>query len=103
MKKQDWKKSMEKLWKRTKKDLEKVLDDTTSLLKKGEVYFKELSAKSKDKLDLLALKVRREKLYYRLGKALANVPKTRWINNNKIDKLLSEIRSLNRKIRQIQK
>lgn len=92
-----------KLWARTKKDLDKALEETTSLIKKGEQHLKEMSEKSKERLELMSLKLKRENLYYKLGKAVASTSKSKWLENKKIEKLVNEIKKINREIRKKQK
>ncbi|RKY36141.1 MAG: hypothetical protein DRP72_04415, partial [Candidatus Omnitrophota bacterium] len=58
------KRKIEKLWKPVKKDLDKILKETTSLAKKGESYLKDISEKGKENLELLSLFLKKEKLYY---------------------------------------
>jgi predicted nucleic acid-binding Zn-ribbon protein len=88
-----------KLWKRTKKDLEIAIDNTTKLIKKGEGYIKEFSEKGKEKIEALNITVKREKLYYQLGKTIASTPKSRWTSSKKLDKILKEIKNLTKEIK----
>jgi len=96
---EELKKKIDSLWRSAKKDLEKVLKDTTKLMKKGEEYIKDLSEKGKDKLEKLTLSLQREKLYYELGKAISNLPKKRWTENKRIEEIVSKIRKINRQIK----
>ena len=96
---EELKKKIDSLWKSAKKDLEKVLKDTTRLIKKGEDYIKDFSEKGKDKLEKLTLSLQREKLYYELGKIISNLPKKRWTENKRIEEIVSKIRKINRQIK----
>ena len=96
---EELKKKIDSLWKLAKKDLEKVLKDTTKLMKKGEEYIKDLSERGKDKLEKLTLSLQREKLYYELGKTVSNLPKRRWVENKRIEEIVSKIRKINRQIK----
>jgi len=93
------KKKMDSLWKLAKKDLEGILKDTTKLMKKGENYIKDFSERGKDKLEKLTLSLQREKLYYELGKSISNLPKKRWVENKRIEEIVSKIRKINRRIK----
>lgn len=99
MKIEELKRKIDSLWKSTKKDLEKVLKDTTKLMKKGESYIKDFSEKGKDKLEELALSLQREKLYYELGKVISTLPKKRWTENKKVEEIVNKIRRINRQIK----
>lgn len=88
-----------KLWLRTKRDLENVVNDAGKLIRKGEEQIKEISEKSREKLELMSLKLKRENLYYRLGKTLAGLSRSRWQENKKLQKLISEVKKLEREIR----
>lgn len=92
-----------KLWARTKKDLDRALEETTSLIKKGEQHLREISEKSKERLELMSLKLKRENLYYKLGKTVASTSKSKWLENKRIEKLVNEIRKINREIRKKRK
>ncbi len=100
MKAEKIKKEAERLWKGTKKDLDKVLDKTTKLLKKGEECIKDvskdLSEKGKEKLEKIRLTVKREKLYYKLGKIISTLPKDKWGEDEKIDRLVEEIKNIDK-------
>ncbi|OQX87899.1 MAG: hypothetical protein B6D55_01960 [Candidatus Omnitrophica bacterium 4484_70.2] len=45
----DLKEKINSLWRSTKKDLDKIIKDTTQLIKKGEEYIKDISEKGKEK------------------------------------------------------
>lgn len=72
MDKKEVKKRVEAIWKEAKKDLDKVLKETTILVKKGEKQLKDISGKSKVQAEIISLKLQREKFYYELGKLVAN-------------------------------
>ena len=101
--KSDLKVRIHKIWIRTKKDLENVLDETARLMKKGERHFKEISEKSKERLELMNLGLKRENLYYRLGKATAKTSQSKWSSAKKLQKINSEIKKLSREIRKYNK
>lgn len=99
MKREELKSKIGKLWESTRKDLEKVLKDTNNLVKKGEEYIKEVSGKGKEKLEAMRLTLKREKLYHELGKTVSSLPKSRWANSKKIEKLVEDIKKINKEIK----
>ena len=96
--KKDLKQKISSLWARTKKDLDNVLDETGRLIKKGEEHIKVISEKSKMKLELMNLMLKRENLYYRLGKAIAKMSQSKWSSAKNLQKMNAEIKKLNREI-----
>ena len=86
------------LWKRTRKDLDAMVSETSKLIKKGEKQVKEISEKSRLKLEIMNLKLKREKLYHALGKTIAGTSPSKWTQNKKIEKLIAEIKKLSREI-----
>ncbi|MDP8216864.1 MAG: hypothetical protein P9L98_06100 [Candidatus Kaelpia imicola] len=98
-KKKDLKDAMVDIWKCTRSELEIVMDETSKLIKKGEKHVKSFSDKSKERLELISAKLRRENLYYHLGKTVSSTAKLKWKDSKKIDKLRSEISKLSREIK----
>jgi len=90
------------VWTRTKKDLDSALDETARLLKSGERHLKGISEKSREKLELMSLKIKRENLYYKIGKTVALTQKSKWPESKKIDKLFQDIKKLDREIKKLQ-
>ena len=101
--KKELQKKIVQLWQRTRKDLELGLNETSRMLKVGEKYIKEVSEKSKERLELLNLRVKREKLYYKLGKIAANTAKSKLLSDKKAQELLSDIKKLTKEIKKKQK
>ncbi len=99
MKVEELKKTIDNLWKNTKKDLDKVLKETATLVKKGESYIKDISEKGKKNLEILKLSVEREKLYYQLGKTISSLSKNKWKDNKKVNELVTKIRKISRQIK----
>ena len=58
--------------------MDKVLKDAQRLVRQGESYIKDKSEKGKIQLEIVALNLQREKLYYELGKVIARLPKNKW-------------------------
>ena len=98
MKKEDLKKKIDKMWKASKKDMEKVMKNAEILAKKGEIYMKDKSAKGKVQLEIASLALQREKLYYELGKTLAKTVKTKWTADKKVLQIATKIKIINLKI-----
>ena len=103
MKRKEFEKKVDKLWKVAKKDLGKVSKDTMSLVKKGETYLKEISKKGEENLESMVLALQREKLYYELGKSVASISKRKWAKNKRVGNSIAKIKSLSRKIRRLKK
>jgi predicted nucleic acid-binding Zn-ribbon protein len=98
MNKEKFKEVAEKLWPKTKKELEKAIANTKELLEKGERYIKTLSEKGVDNARKLSFSLKKEKLYYNLGKVASSVPKSKWSKNKRITDLLKEIKLLDKEI-----
>lgn len=100
-KKENWKEVVDKVWPKTKKELEKALKNTKDLISKGEVYIKGVSEKSAQQAKKLSLSLRREKLYYDLGKGMVKVSPTQWNKSKKIGKMVKEIKGISKEIKKI--
>ncbi len=98
MEKEDFKKKIDKMWKASKKDMEKVIKNAEILAKKGEIYLKDKSAEGKVQLEIASLSLQREKLYYDLGKTLAKTVKTKWSTDKKVLLITNKIKIINLKI-----
>jgi len=93
------KKKIDRLWKLGKKDLDKMLNETTRLVKEGEAHIKDVSKQAEKKLETMVLSLERKKLNYELGKSLAILSKKKWVNSKKLGNLLEQIKGINRKIK----
>jgi len=91
------------LWKNSKKDFQNMTKETSKLLKKGEAAFKDVSKKSQVKLEEISATLKKEKLYYQLGKATASTAKNKWAKSKKMNSIVKEIASLNRIIKKAKK
>jgi len=89
------------LWPKTKKELEKGMKSTKKILDKGEKYLKSVSEKGLVQTKKLSLNLKKEKLYYDLGKVVAKISCEKWSSNNKIENIVKQIKALDRKISQI--
>lgn len=90
-----------KVWPKTKKEMERGIKETKKMLNKGEKYLKNVSEKGLKQSKKLSLSLKKEKIYYDLGKAVAQTSLTQWSTNKRIDSLLKQIKSLNREIAKI--
>ncbi|MBN2121354.1 MAG: hypothetical protein JW734_09920 [Candidatus Omnitrophica bacterium] len=93
--------NLQKLWKASKKEFDHLTKETSKLLKKGEKHLQEVTHKSQEKMELINATLRREKLYYELGKAVGSLPKVKWSANKKASSTANEISKLNKKIKSL--
>ena len=101
MKKDNFKKVVDNLWPKTKRELEKAIEKTKKMITKGESYIKAVSARSVDKTRKISLSMQREKLCYTLGRNIAKTPKSKWGSDKKIGELIKDIKTLDKEIRKI--
>ena len=100
-KKDTFKEVVDKLWPKTKKELEKAVKSTRKLIDKGENYLKAVSEKGIDNTKVLALSLKKEKLYYALGKQIVQLPKGKWSRSAKINALMKEIKAVDKEIKKL--
>ncbi len=96
-KKFNMQKELEKLWPKTKKQLDRVAKDAMVLAKKSEKQLIELSEKGKIQFELTMLQVKKEQLFYKIGKAVAKNLK-RMKKTVTLAKLDKELKSINSQI-----
>ena len=101
MKSKKLKRKIDRLWQLGKKDLDKILKDTTYLVKKGETHIKNISKKAEENLEAMVFTLQREKLYYGLGKYLAKLTKSKWANSKKAKNFLIQIKNTSREIQKL--
>ena len=92
---------VEEVWPKTKKELERGIESTKKILNKSEKYLKKVSERGAVQTTKLSLGLKKEKLYYDLGKTVARISPTKWSENKRIKLLLRQIRSLDSKIAKI--
>lgn len=97
-----FKEFQEKVWPQTKKEVEKMIDNTKNMIEKGEQYLKEISDKGIEQTKKVSFMLKREKLYYDLGKIISTTPKTEWTGAKKINILIKEIKNLSKAIAEIE-
>ena len=100
MKADEFRKKIDKLWKASKRDMKKFMKNAECLAKEGESYIKDKSEKGKKQLEIAALALQRERLYYELGITLAKSPKSKWSVSKKALGISTKIKGINVKIGQ---
>lgn len=98
-----WKETVDKVWPKTKKELEKAVENAKVMLNKGETYLKTVSEKGLEKTKQLSLNLKKEKLHYELGKVVATTVSSTWTENKRIAALLKEIKSIDKQIAKLKK
>ena len=101
MAKDKFREAVDKLWPKTKKELEKALKSTKKMIDKGEKYLKAGYEKGLENTKILSLNIKKEKLYYDLGRQVGHIPKTKWGSSSKVNKLIKEIKSLDKEIKKL--
>ncbi len=96
-----WKEIQTKIWPKTKKDLEKGMVEAKKMLSKGEKYVRNVSDKGVKETKKISLNLKKEQLYYQLGKALAHSQKSKWTENRKAEALVKKIKIINREIKKL--
>ena len=79
-----------KEWEKTRLQLTKLSKDAVEAAKKGEKELVKLSKKSKLHVDSTALSLKREQLFYLIGKEYAGI-KVKSKSSTKLTKLMSEL------------
>ena len=100
-KKDTIKEIVDKIWPKTKKELEKGGENAKKMLAKGEEYLKDFSEKGLEKTKKISLSLQKEKMYYVLGKAIASTAMTKWRTNKKITSTIKEIKEIDKQIKKI--
>ncbi len=100
MKAEEVRKKIDELWKISRKEMKEFMENAGRLTKEGERYIKDKSEKGKKQLELAALALQREKLYYELGKTLAKTSKSKWSVSKKALDISTKIKGINVKIGQ---
>jgi ERCC4-type nuclease len=100
-KKDTFREVVDKVWPKTKKELEKGFASLKKTLSRSEKQLKELSDKGVKKTKEISLGLKKEKLYYDLGKAVASGTAIKSCKSTKIVAILKKIKDLDRKIKSI--
>jgi len=85
-----------KEWEKTRNQLEKFSKEAVKVAKKGEIELIKFSRQSKLHVDATAISLKREKLYYMIGKEYAHV-KDSDNATPKLGKLITELEKINRR------
>ena len=90
-----------RVWPKTKRELEKGMVQTRKLIDQSEVYIKDLSKKGMVQTQKLSLTLKKEKLCRDLGKLVAGLPKAKWETTRKIGSLIRQIKAVDRTIKKL--
>ena len=96
-----WKEIQTKVWPKTKKELEKGMLEAKKMLNKGEKYIRSVSNKGVKETKKISLNLKKEQLYYQLGKSLAHSQKAKWTESRKAESLVKKIKIIEREIKKI--
>lgn len=99
--KEKFKEVVDKSWPKAKKELEKAAKKAKEMLAEGEKHIKKISDRSIKETKKLSLNIRKEKLYYDLGKLVAKTSKDKWGSSKNISDLLDEIKNLVKEVKKI--
>ena len=91
--------NLRKLWKASQKEFKHLTKETSKLLKKGEKQLRKVSAESQKKMEFINATLKREKLYYQLGRTLGSSSTANWKRSKKANALSKEIKKLSKEIR----
>ncbi len=94
-KKTDLQKNLENIWAELQIQVNDISKEAKEIGKKTEAFLRDFSIKGKAKTEEMMLRLKREQLYYNLGKLLAKSPKS----GKKIASMKSEISVLDRQIK----
>tara|TARA_Y100000031_G_C7988480_1_gene278014 strand:+ start:225 stop:539 length:315 start_codon:yes stop_codon:yes gene_type:complete len=92
---------VDKVWPKTKKELEKGFANLKKTLSRSEKQLKELSDKGVKKTKKISLGLKKEKLYYDLGKLVASGTAIKSSKNTKIVSIVKKIKDLDKQIKSI--
>lgn len=86
-------KDFEQMWNDTKDQIYKLSHEALSLLKKGEKEVVKTSGKAKVNFETMLLKLKKEQLYYLIGKESIKRG-----SNTKVDRLVKQIKEIDSQI-----
>ena len=90
-----------KVWPKTKKELERSIKNAKILIDKGEKHLKSFSDSSARQAKKLSLNLKKEQLYYRLGKTLSKLTKSKWGTDENVAAILKQIKDIDSSIRKL--
>lgn len=97
------KEAIDKVWPRTKVELEKAARTTKLLIDRGEVEVRKVSKQGFREVKKLSLTLKKDALYFRLGKSVATTAAEEWGTNRKIHGLLREIKVVEKNLKSVSK
>jgi len=86
-------------WPKTKKGIGIAINSTKKVIDSGEQYIKKLSLQGINKTKEISLSLKREKLYYKLGRLIIVTPNHEWLDNEGIARLISQIRKIDQDLK----
>ena len=92
-----------KEWEKTKKQLLEFSKEATKMAKKGEEELVKFSKKSMDHIDATAANLKKEKLYYRIGKEYIATVEKKDKGTQELDKLVAEYKATVKAEKELQK
>ena len=103
MDKKTFKDTKNKVWPSTKRDLQKAIATAKKLIDKGEKHIKIISEKSIRSTKVISLNLKKEQIYYLLGKNVAQIGKSKWAKDKKVNNLLLDLKAINSEIKKLSK
>ena len=103
MKKKNIQKVINEVWPKARKELEKIAKETKVLINKGEKEMVKITDKSVRGIKSVELQLKKEKLYYDLGKLIAQKSPKSWSETKKATDIVKEIKGIGRKIDTLKK
>ena len=94
--------NFKKEWEKTKKQLKQLSADALELAQKGEKELIKISRKSKWHIDSTAITLKRDRLYFLIGKAYAKIKKNS-VRTKELDRLMKELQTLEKEEKDLQK
>lgn len=92
-------KEIEKFWPKAQQGLSKISKDVSKILEKSEKDFAHLSKNVHKGVNRVVSQVKREELYYELGKNILPLLSSEQLKDKNIFRIYSEIQRLNKAIR----
>ncbi|MFH1782264.1 MAG: hypothetical protein ABH848_01455 [Candidatus Omnitrophota bacterium] len=98
----DIKKIINKMWPKAKKELEKGIEETRKFIDNGERHVIDATEIGIKNVKIMAAHVKKEKLFYEIGKSVSKLSPKKWNTSKSILKGIEEIKKLNREIISLQ-
>ena len=97
------KETFDRVWPKTKVELEKALRTTQILIHQGEKNVKMVSEQSLLEIKKLAVQLKTEALYLKLGRTVARISPDQWAGHKRVNALLKEVRRMDRVLGDLEK